>query len=69
MEMNQKLKPCPFCGGEARMTCNTGDWKHSVMIVEAGCSKCHAVISLPFDYSYGVDNAVYMIRDMWNRRE
>ncbi len=68
---NEKLKPCPFCGSEVTMHCDTSDWRHSVMHVGVRCdnSDCAAKIGFPFDYSYGIDNAVYMVRERWNRRK
>lgn len=51
--MNRKLKPCPFCGGEAyiEIICNG--------LVEVWCKECSA--SVPAKYK---NKAV----ERWNRR-
>ena len=49
-----KLKPCPFCGGEARRYCGKTDF-HGIV-----CKKCSAKI-----YGYGSQGAA---TKAWNRR-
>ena len=59
--MNEKLKPCPFCGCEDfeiyRPSTTFG-------LVQISCTKCHAMVSFKGKYvfEYGVDKA-------WNRRD
>ena len=55
MSNDEKLKPCPFCGGEARYTVFSSLGYHHVE-----CIKCDVVM----DYSHSFAEAV----DRWNRR-
>ena len=52
-----KLKPCPFCGGEAEINLVFGNFT-------VGCSSCHCTI-IPFPYS---DAPLDASVKAWNRR-
>lgn len=55
----EKLKPCPFCGGEVKTT------KVLYGLIFFKCKKCGAVVSFDNDYyNRNPDKAVYA----WNRR-
>lgn len=43
MEENRELKPCPFCGGEAKIKATTKEITGFIIWCE--CSKCHAKTS------------------------
>ena len=51
-----KLKPCPFCGGEAEINMIYGTYF-------VGCSNCHAGI-IPIYEEMSLDKKV----EEWNRR-
>lgn len=53
----EQLKPCPFCGGKARL--HIGVIKGLNMIV---CDKCKATVS------FGGKEHGNAARDAWNRR-
>lgn len=54
--MNEELKPCPFCGGEAGKRLDEDNPKYwSVM-----CNKCHCKTSGYQDYTIAVS--------IWNTR-
>lgn len=52
-----KLKPCPFCGGEAEIKLVFGNFT-------VCCSSCHCAI-IPFPYS---DSPLDVSVKAWNRR-
>ena len=54
------LKPCPFCGGKARLFVNDG--------VRAICSKCYAGTMILTDNMEYESNAVETVIEAWNRR-
>ena len=54
------LKPCPFCGGEARLFVNDG--------VRVICSQCYAGTTIQTDMIEYNSNAVEMVIEAWNRR-
>ena len=55
-----ELKPCPFCGGEARLFVNGG--------VRVICSKCYAATMILTDNMEYESNAVETVIEKWNRR-
>lgn len=56
MVREYKLKPCPFCGGEAEINMIYGTYF-------VGCSNCHAGI-IPIYEEMSLDKKV----EEWNRR-
>lgn len=61
MSDNEKLLPCPFCGGEARIRHMyvAGEPSHSM----AECTKCHVKTDF-YVYQFGERNVI----DVWNSR-
>lgn len=60
-----KLKPCPFCGGEAVIHINDGG-------VRVICKKCEASTPIAVDFYYQGEptgEAVYKVVERWNRRD
>lgn len=55
-----ELKPCPFCGGKARLFANDG--------VRVICSKCYVGTMILKDSMVCESNAVEMVVEAWNRR-
>ena len=55
-----ELKPCPFCGGKARLFVGNG--------VRVICSKCYAGTRILTDNMEYESNAVEMVVEAWNRR-
>lgn len=55
-----ELKPCPFCGGKARLLVNDG--------VRVICSKCYVGTMILTDDVVRETNAVEMVVEAWNRR-
>ena len=56
----EELKPCPFCGGEARLLVNDG--------VKVICSKCYVGTMSMKDVMWQESNAVETVVAAWNRR-
>ena len=55
-----ELKPCPFCGGKARLFVNGG--------VRVLCSKCYASTKILTDELEYDSNTVETVIGEWNRR-
>ena len=55
-----ELKPCPFCGGKARLFVNGG--------VRVICSKCYASTRIMSDEIEYDSNAVETVVEAWNWR-
>ena len=56
-----ELKPCPFCGGKARLFVNSG--------VRVICTKCYASTRIMSDEIEYDSRAVEMVVEVWNRRD
>lgn len=56
----EELKPCPFCGGKARLLVNDG--------VRVICSKCYIGTMIMKDGMWQESNAIEMVVAAWNRR-
>ena len=56
----EELKPCPFCGGKARLLVNDG--------VRVICSKCYAGTMIQRDSLERESNSVETVVEAWNRR-
>lgn len=54
------LKPCPFCGGKARLFVSDG--------VRVICSKCYAGTKILTDNMEYSSNATETVVEAWNRR-
>lgn len=54
------LKPCPFCGGKARLFVNGG--------VRVICSECYVGTMILTDNMEHESNAVETVIEKWNRR-
>lgn len=61
MADEQKLKLCPFCGGEARMVASGVSDDLDFPLFKIECQRCHAS-------SAPVDSRAYA-RKLWNNRE
>lgn len=55
-----ELKPCPFCGGQARLFANDG--------IRVICTKCRASSKVSVDSECYQTNAVEGVIKAWNRR-
>lgn len=76
MKLTEKLKPCPFCGGEATFLHGSAYYTHTVAV---RCAKCHAhTVAITFGDN-GTLNPKYYSRDgeksardkvleLWNSR-
>ena len=56
-----ELKPCPFCGGKARLFVNNG--------ARVICTKCYASTRIMSDEIEYDSNAVETVIEAWNRRD
>lgn len=55
-----ELKPCPFCGGKARLFVNGG--------VRVVCTRCYVSTRVLKDELECVSSAVELSVEAWNRR-
>ena len=55
-----ELKPCPFCGGKARLLVNGG--------VRVICTRCYVSTRVLKDELESVTSAVELSVEAWNRR-
>lgn len=58
-----KLKPCPFCGGEAVFE---RDRIAGIYCVE--CANCKCMTTFQFDFGEGEEASRKKAADVWNRR-
>ena len=65
MSEQEKLKPCPFCGGEAEMSVDGGNHGYTPDIYYVKCKHCGAQIRKVSDNYYDLSNAVV---NAWNNR-
>lgn len=72
-----KLKPCPFCGGEATFSGYYMDGNASHHYAMCGCAKCdiffyakppNAYYSYEFGEQKHIDEANRIVIEAWNRR-
>ena len=63
----EKLKPCPFCGKKTQVRIVTIDSCDSYACM-TGCQDCGVTMRRVFNYSISTDEAIEMIKGMWNRR-
>lgn len=72
---SMKIKPCPFCGGEASLKMGDGvfDDKHPYTFIE--CQDCHCrTVTKQTGYYFVIDKEVTLREainetiDKWNRR-
>ena len=62
--MSEKLKPCPFCGGEASLSVDTEavrDTENRLWAYQITCNKCSSTTGLCWSDEMAVKE--------WNRRE
>jgi Lar family restriction alleviation protein len=68
--MSEKLKPCPFCGGEAKLTAFVGETVMSepYEYAEVCCANCKAKTHRVIDGYGKVNIAQKTVISLWNRR-
>lgn len=78
--MPNELKPCPFCGGEATLVCDSHKTfePREVRYVRVACTRCHLGTQsyrcqVPDQLGQTIGNkpykqAVKEVCDLWNRR-
>lgn len=67
--MSEELKPCPFCGGEARMSSGThAIGRKTYRTAKCTCSECGVTRSAVLDVCASLDEAESNAADAWNRR-
>lgn len=67
--MSEELKPCPFCGGEARMSSGThAIGRKTYRTAKCTCRECGVTRSAVLDVCASLDEAESNAADAWNRR-
>lgn len=61
--MDDKLLPCPFCGGEAELIRKRA--RNGETLYRYRCSKCHAAIG---QWHGGISGCPWTARETWNTR-
>lgn len=72
----QELKPCPFCGGKAKLKCDPENWGYSAERNKIECSKCNSSTDwYNWKIGDGITHADYSLErseeeaiEAWNRR-
>lgn len=60
------LKPCPFCGGAAKLRVSEEAWDSSVYVE---CTKCGASTKMwPYVFEFEEEGATNRAVESWNRR-
>lgn len=60
----EKLKPCPFCGGQAQIKVNA-----KTLNTQAACARCSVVMKKSFAGNKRIKDALeQLITEEWNRR-
>ena len=57
-----KLKPCPFCGGEAVLK------RDRIGLYCVKCTNCGCMTTFQFDFGEGEEVSKKKAADVWNRR-
>ena len=57
-----KLKPCPFCGGEAILK------RDRIGLYCVKCTNCGCMTTFQFDFGEGEEVSGRKAADVWNRR-
>ena len=60
-----RLKPCPFCGGEVEETGGSCNFGKKIMTLNVKCRKCGTSVSLKTAWN---TNAYLESVEAWNRR-
>lgn len=63
IELDDELKPCPYCGGEAVTSFQTTDPENKFAFGWIGCQKCRCFINY-INNAKGLKEAA----EAWNRR-
>lgn len=65
-----ELKPCPFCGGEAKLTSKKDSWGQGLCVDEyfVKCTVCECTSKHASDYRKTVTECKTEVVDAWNRR-
>lgn len=63
-----KLKPCPFCGGEAKMRARPCRYVEGRIKLVVRCEHCYAEIEGGDEANKDAGGAVVGVSERWNRR-
>ena len=69
MDDENKLKPCPFCGGEPKTTVESK--ANTIITVSICCKKCHAEIhdsAIDLCDLDTMQRAINNVIEAWNKR-